>query len=345
VTGYEAAMLAERALLLAGAIYCARLSAGWGRDFRAKPTTAKAIHAAVQVALLAWFLYWANDATWSLAGDGRVGIDDRIYYRAALAWVNGLDPWGAGVAWSTISFDFAGPPPTVLVFVPFTVLTEEVFNAAWLGLSVAAALYTLRRLRLPLWWLAFPPLAQAVMVGNPQVVCMAALVASSNVIASLAIPFKAYAALPLLGEFRWRPVAILAAACAVSVVLWPDLWRMYLDQFGAISQRLSAESFGGFSATRDPRLLALVVAALLALALVDRRAAGWLAVPAAWPSSQFFYSEFALPVITPLFAAVLAMGTHPADAVAPWAVVAYSVWRVGRRSVTVLRHMREAARA
>ena len=320
-----------RAVLTVGAVYCTVLSIGWLRSFVAQPSPGRLLHAVVQVTLLAWFLYWANGATWSIPTDGRLGIDGRIYYRAAVAWVGGGDPWAAGVAVNGFSFDFAGPPPTVLVFVPFAWLSEDVFNGAWLALSLGAALFTLHRLRLPLWWLSFPPVAQAVLVGNPQVVCLAVLVAGSNVFASLAIPFKAYAALPLLGEFRWRPIAILAAACSASLALWPDLWLTYLREFGAISTRLTTESFGGFSATRDPLLFALTVAALVALAFVDRRAAGWLAVPAAWPDSQFFYSAFALPVITPLFAAILAMGTNPADAIAPWAVIAYSAWRIGRR--------------
>ena len=182
------------------------------------------------------------------------------------------------------------------------------------------------------------------LVGNPQIVCLAVLVAGSDWLASLAIPFKAYAGLPLLGELRWRPVAILAGACVLSLAAWPDLWLTYLREFAAVSERLAAQSFGGFSATRDPRLFVITLAALAALALVDRRAAGWLAVPGVWPDSQFFYSEFALPVIspaipwiTPLFAAILAAGGHPADAVAPWAVVAFSAWRVGSRVIPTLR--------
>jgi hypothetical protein len=325
-------------LAVAGVLYCAWSAAGWFRDFRSAPTLGKLVHGAGQVVLLAWFLYWMRDATWSIPTDGRLGVDGRIYYRAAVEWLAGGDPWSAGVPVNGFRFDFAGPPPTVLVFVPFAWLSEDVFNGAWLGLSLAAALYTLYRLKLPLWWLAFPPIAQGVLVGNPQIVCLATLVAASDWIASLAIPFKAYAGLPLLGEFRWRPVAILAAACAISLAAFPELWLTYLREFSAISERLAAESFGGFSATRDPRLLAITAVALVALAFVDRRAAGWLAVPGIWPDSQFFYAEFALPVIgpvqpyvTPIFAAALAAGGHPADAVLPWAVVGYAAWRVGTR--------------
>jgi hypothetical protein len=323
--------LVIQAVAAAGMVYVAVSAARWLLDFRAEPTWPKLLRGVGQLALLLWFLYWMRDATWSIPTDGRLGIDGRIYYRAASAWLNGQDPWAAGVPVNGFRFDFAGPPPTVLIFVPFAWLPEDVFNAVWLGISLAAALYTLHRLRLPLWWLTFPPIAQAVLVGNPQVACLAVLVASSDWLASLAIPFKAYAALPMLGEWRWRPVAILVAASAVSFAVWPGLWLTYFREFGAISSRLAAESFGGFSATRDPRLLALTVVAVAALAVVDRRAAGWLAVPALWPDSQFFYSAFALPVMNPLLAAVLAAATHPADALAPWAVIAYSAWRVGRR--------------
>jgi len=318
------------ALVAAAAVYLAASAVGWLRAFADAPSWSGLLRGGLNVALFLWFLYWARDNTWSIPDDGRMGIDGRIYFRAAQAWLAGGDPWLAGVAINGFRFDFAGPPPTVLVFAPFALLQEDWFNVLWLGLGLGAALYTLHRLRLPFWWLAFPPLAQAVMVGNPQVVCMAVLVSGSDWLRALAVPFKAYAALPMLAEMRWRAIAILATACAVSVLLWSGTWLTYLGEFSAISSRLAAESFGGFSATRDPRLLAITALAVVALAAVDLRAAGWLAVPALWPASQFFYSEFALPVITPLFAAVLAAGGHPADAVAPWAVVAYSAWRVGR---------------
>ena len=51
----------------------------------------------------------------------------------------------------------------------------------------------------------------------------------------------------------------------------------------------------------------MTVVALAMLALRDRAAAGWLAVPAAWPASQLHYSTMALPVMTPLLAFFLAI--------------------------------------
>ena len=51
----------------------------------------------------------------------------------------------------------------------------------------------------------------------------------------------------------------------------------------------------------------LTIVALGLLALRDRRAAGWLAVPALWPASQLHYSTMALPVMSPLLAFFLAI--------------------------------------
>ena len=92
-----------------------------------------------------------------------------------------------------------------------------------------------------------------------------------------------------------------------TMVVAPDLWLAYIRQFGEISRRLEYESLQGLSAFYFPVLLAVTVVALLILALRDRRAAGWLAVPAVWPSSQFHYSTMALPVMSPLMAVLLAI--------------------------------------
>jgi hypothetical protein len=88
---------------------------------------------------------------------------------------------------------------------------------------------------------------------------------------------------------------------------------------------------GGFSAARDPRLFAVTAAAVGLLALVDRRAAGWLSVPALWPATQYFYATFALPLRSPWLAAALALSRGKSAAIVPWAIVAYAVVRVAQR--------------
>jgi len=290
--------------------------------------------------LFAWFAYW----TWQVLGDNFsqwpyhldvVGTDGRLYYRAAQTWLAGGDPWTAYVTQNAfplsgtwVHFLFTGPPPTVLAFVPFAWIPEPVFVIAWLGATVAAALYTLRRLHLPVWWILFPPLAQGIFVANPHVVCLALLLSGSKWLQALAVPMKAYAVIPMVGERQWRALVLLAVGVAATVILFWPLWTQYAADYSSIQEWIVGATHGGFSATRDPRLLVLALAAIGLLALMDRRSAGWLAVPAVWPATQYFYATFALPLRSPWLAAALAIGVHRADAGVPWAIIAYVVIRL-----------------
>jgi hypothetical protein len=66
---------------------------------------------------------------------------------------------------------------------------------------------------------------------------------------------------------------------------------------------------------------------------MDLRAAGWLSVPALWPSSQFFYSAFALPVMSPILAIGLAVDQRGLPA---QVICVYAAWRLARRVGPVL---------
>jgi hypothetical protein len=303
--------------------------------------------------LFAWFAYW----TWQVIGDtfsawpahlDVVGTDGRLYFRAAQTWLAGGDPWTAYVAQNTwppssayVHFLFTGPPPTVLAFVPFAWMPESIFVVGWLGLTFGAAVYALRRLHLPIWWLMFPPLAQGILVANPHIVCLALLLSGSNVLRALAAPMKAYAVIPMFGERQWRALAILALAGVVSLALFWPLWSQYFADYSQIQNWITEATHGGFSAARDPRLFVVAAIAIGALALIDSRAAGWLAVPALWPASQFFYATFALPLRSPWLAAALAVGSTRASALVPWVIVAYAAVRVLALLVGRLTHHRQ----
>jgi hypothetical protein len=73
-------------------------------------------------------------------------------------------------------------------------------------------------------------------------------------------------------------------------------------------------------------------------------AAGWLAVPALWPGTEYFYATFALPLRSPWLAAALALSEPRAAAVVPWAIMAYAVVRVGLRLLTTMRLQLQAER-
>ncbi len=260
------------------------------------------------VLLVLWFA-WQTYARISffVDRDFPVGLDATIYYRGVVAWLNGSNPWDAAVVVGGAAYHYAGTPVTTVIMAPAGLLSEQVFTAAWIVLTWVATLWTLRRLGFPLWWLLFPPIAEALFSANPQLVVLAMLVANRPVASAVATALKVYAFIPLLGEARWRQIAFAVAFNAATIVIAPGLWLDYLRQFGSISSRLEYESLQGLSAFYFPVLLLATVLALLILALRDRRAAGWLAVPAVWPSSQFHYSTMALPVMSPFLAVFLAV--------------------------------------
>ncbi len=236
-----------------------------------------------------------------------LGIDARIYYRGVVAWLQGGNPWDAAVTVGGTPYHYAGSPVTTVILAPAALVSEDAFTLIWLVLSWAAAIWTLRRLNLPLWWLLFPPISEALFSGNPQLVVLALVLARRSWLAAIGTALKVYAFIPLAGEGRWRTIVVAVALNAATILVAPGLWQEYIQQFGAISSRLAYESIEGFSAFYYPALLAVLGLAIVLLALRDRRAAGWLAVPALWPASQLHYSTMALPVMTPLLAFFLAI--------------------------------------
>jgi hypothetical protein len=102
---------------------------------------------------------------------------------------------------------------------------------------------------------------------------------------------------------------------AATILVAPDLWLDYMRSFWSLSGRLEFETQQGGSAFYVPILLGVTAMALLFLAARDHRTAGWLTVPALWPSSQFHYSTLALPVMSPLLAVLLAVPNRLAPVV------------------------------
>ena len=271
-------------------------------------TVAQAIRLAWPPVLLAWFAWQTYQRIgYFVQHDFPFGIDARIYYRGVLAWLHGTNPWDAAVTVGGSAYHYAGSPVTTVILAPAALLSEDLFTAVWLILTWAAAAWTIRRLGLPIWWLLFPPISEALFSGNPQLIVLALLLADRGWLAAIATALKVYAFIPLFGESRWRAIGLAIGLNALTILVAPALWLGYIQQFGSISDRLAFESIEGFSAFYYPALLVVTVVALALLALRDRAAAGWLAVPAAWPASQLHYSTMAMPVMTPLLAFFLAI--------------------------------------
>ena len=86
-----------------------------------------------------------------------------------------------------------------------------------------------RRLDIPIWWVAFPPLAHALWNGNPQSIVLALLVAGGTIAAIGAVFLKLYAAVPLV--FRPRQLLFVVVALAITLPLLP--WQLYITTASA----------------------------------------------------------------------------------------------------------------
>jgi hypothetical protein len=254
-----------------------------------------------------------------------VGFDARIYYHGSAAWLAGENPWTTGALLNGRLFSYAGLPPTAILLAPLTILPEEAVVWLWLVLSLAAAIVVVRALRLPIVWIAYPPLLYGVMAANPHVILLALLVAGGTWSGALAAVLKVVAIPPLVGEHRWRALLLAAAAMGASVLLFPGLWSSFLHQAGTVQETINGESGGGFSAWGKPMLFIPTVIALGVLARIDLRASAWLVVPALFPTTQYYYAMFALPV-DPFLAAAMAF---PMPWVPPLATIGYAALRVG----------------
>ena len=127
-------------------------------------------------------------------------------------------------------------------------------------------------LRLPWWWLLFPPLVQCVLSANIHGLLVPLVLIGGGTLAGIA---KVYAVVPLAILGRWRALAGFLILLAATVPILP--WATYIGEFGQISQRLDDQTKLGV-----PILLLLVLspAVLGALVVVGRERAAWLAVGA-----------------------------------------------------------------
>lgn len=246
------------------------------------------------------------------------GFDAKLYRTATLEWLHGGDPWAVYDG----AIRFAAPPPSLLAMLPFALVPETVAVAAIIGLGIAGTAWALRRLHIPLWWLAFPPLVDGLWNANPHVLVLPLLVAGLAPVAALV---KVYAIpVPVLrGE--WRAVIVTALVLLVTIPFLP--WGAYIAQFPGIAADLAEQSDGGMSALAIPVLIPIAV---IALVLMGRRRAAWWIVPLLWPSTQWYYTSMVMPATTLLAAFVVAVPVPFAATLGAVAVAVEVVWRARR---------------
>ncbi len=220
-----------------------------------------------------------------------IGSHAAIYTEATRVWLAGGDPWTVGPPAAV----FAGPPPMLLLFVPFVPLPSELTRLIWVGGSLVLAIWTIRRLGLPGYWVGFPPIFQAIFLGHPEVLMLWLLI-FGGAVAGLGAAIKPYVGLPLLAERRWTAFAVGAVALAVTLPILP--WGLFIQDLPMITANLVRQSHGD-SVFGSPVLMVVAVVALGALGL---RRGLWLAGPVLWPSAQPIYKTVTTPALSPAMA-------------------------------------------
>lgn len=220
-----------------------------------------------------------------------IGSHAAIYTDAARTWLAGGNPWYTGPELAV----FAGPPPMLLPFVPFIGLPLDLTRLVWVGGSAILAIWTLRRIGFPPYWLAFPPIFEVIVVGHPEVLVLWLLVLGGPS-SGLAVLIKPYAGIALLAERRWTAMVVVAVALVSTVAFLP--WGLFIQELPHIAKLLVVQN-NGDSVFQQPVLVAI---GLIALAWIGMRRGLWLAVPLLWPYAQPTYKVMTVPALSPIVA-------------------------------------------
>lgn len=252
--------------------------------------------------------WWAMIALFHPPG---LGSHANIYTGAAATWLGGGNPWTYGPPAAV----FAGPPSMLLPFVPFVGLPIDVTRLAWFAVDLVVAAWVIRRLGMRAYWLLFPPLFAAIILGHVEVLVLGLLVLRGP-LAGLAAVIKPYAALPLVAERRWPALALAAIVVVATLPILP--WARFVTEAGTIAATLARQDHGD-AVFGDPLLMG---AGIVALASLGVRRALWLAVPLLWPYAQPIYKTMTLPVLSPVLALAWALPVSGATLVGVIALAA-----------------------
>ncbi|MGK2850001.1 MAG: hypothetical protein ACSLFN_03715 [Candidatus Limnocylindrales bacterium] len=246
-------------------------------------------------------------------------FDGRLYLLATQAWLDGRDPWSIQLAGNY----FAAPPPSMVPLVPLAMLPIDIGVAILAGMVIASSVLTVRLLGLPWWWLAFPPLVQSALSANVHSLLIPLILMPLGAIAGL---LKIYGVVPMVILGRWRALAGLAVLLGVTAPVLP--WSSYIEGFGSINARLVEQTT---IALPTVVLVAAAPFALVAMRIVGRERAAWLAVPALWPSQQYYYGTLAMGARSGLAAAIVAVPV-PGSGLLALIALALATWRANGRA-------------
>jgi hypothetical protein len=245
-------------------------------------------------------------------------FDARLYIEATKEWLAGGDPWQVSLAGNY----FAAPPPSLIPLAPLAMLPTDIGVAVVASLVIVGAVASVRLLRLPWWWILFPPLVQCVLSANVHGLLIPLIVLPGG---ALAILFKIYSGVPLAIMGRWRALLTAAVVLLVTIPILP--WSTYLQDFAEINANLATQTKHHIPVVV---LIALSPLVLVGLTMVGRSRAAWMATLALWPSQQYYYGTFVMPVGSAAAAAIVALPVTGSGLIA-LAVLAALEWRSGTR--------------
>jgi hypothetical protein len=229
------------------------------------------------------------------------GGNVQTYHAAAKVWLAGGDPWGAEYLTTFGGQRLIAPPPSLAPYVLTAWLPVGSATWVWVGAGAVAAILVIRRLRLPLWWVLFPPLVFDVFWGSADPILLLFLVVGPRWVAGAV---KATFIPAMIAERAWRDLSVVFALLALSLVVLP--WRAFLSHLPELVAAAQVQSEGGTSAAT---YLPLAIATVVALIVIGWRRGWYMAVPVLWPANQVGYAVVSLPVLgsMPLMAAAVAI--------------------------------------
>lgn len=240
--------------------------------------------------------------------------DARLYFRATTAWLDGGNPWATSIH----GLSFAGPPPTLLLNLPLIPFGEDVAWAFWPAAGILGIVSVLRRLRLPLWWILFPPIMEGWFAGSPDYALAGLALSGLAWIPALTKPYSTPA---ILAERGWRPVLIAGMLLVLTFAFLP--WALFVESLPLVAATLTRYTHH-LSAWGNPFGMVLVSGSLL---ILGRRLGLGLAVPALWPNAQLHYAVFSMYAASR--SPVLAIGLSlPIQGAAPASIIVFAGWTV-----------------
>jgi hypothetical protein len=250
------------------------------------------------------------------------GGNVQTYHAAAQVWLAGGDPWASPYTTTFGPQALVAPPPSLAPYLLTAWLPVGAATWVWVGVGAIAAVFVVRALRLPWWWILFPPLLFDVFWGSIDPILLLFLVSGPRWVAGA---FKVTFIPAMIAEQAWRDLLIAGVLLVLSLAVMP--WGAFLTHLADLAQQASAQTGGGSSAAS---FLPLAVVTAIALAVLGWRRGWYLFVPALWPLNATGYSVVSMPVLgaIPFVAAAVSI---PVPYLAPVVIIATAIVTFRRR--------------